>query len=283
MSKSVLILLLVPEPSNDTAKLARQLKHFGCCVHVCGSLAEVRTVLRSASASGSATIHLPAAPPDAAGLSCPVIVMVGLGASRSSSLAGTLRLMYPQVGIVTLADMDDHAQLVLQLHSGVDMLCPCNASAELVLATVLRLQSRSRGAPAMIAQGSSADEPSGWQLVDNGWSLQAPSGLGVSLTTRERAFLRALLAAPEYKVSHPDLLQATGVHTGGVDTSVALNRLGVVVSRLRRKCSDAGFVLPLKSVYKWGYMFVTNDTPGPAVQAGPLPESRPSQSYCPGG
>src|SRR5690606_28199266 len=106
-------------------------------------------------------------------------------------------------------------------------------------------------AAARAAAGASAV----WSLPEQAWILASPEGKRIALTTGERAFLMALLAAPNQRAAHADLISAVNEAYKQESVSALQSRLSVLVSRLRRKCAEHGAGLPLKSVHNWGYMF----------------------------
>lgn len=173
----------------------------------------------------------------------------------SATAVSTLRALRAGLGIVVVAERDDDAGMTLLLQMGADICSfPC-ASSDLWVATVSRLLWRL--APSD-RSGRSAASNTGksWALVKQGWAMQTPCGQRVALTTGERAFLTTLLGAPSKQASHDDLISAVNAAYKGSLTRTPQRRLGVMVSRMRRKFSDAGSPLPLKSVHNWGYMFV---------------------------
>ena len=92
-------------------------------------------------------------------------------------------------------------------------------------------------------------------LRDLGWTLVAPDGRSLGLTTAEREFMTALLSAPGYRLTRQELQsRGVGQGDGGADGQ-ASRGLDVMVSRLRRKALAAGISLPVRSVRRWGYMF----------------------------
>jgi len=103
--------------------------------------------------------------------------------------------------------------------------------------------------------GEAPAGPGRWMLRDLGWTLVAPDGRSLGLTTAEREFMTALLSAPGYRLTRQELQsRGVGQSDGGADGQ-ASRGLDVMVSRLRRKALAAGISLPVRSVHRWGYMF----------------------------
>lgn len=176
--------------------------------------------------------------------------------------ASYLRTLCPAIGLVAMLAENDDAACLQLMQSGADNYCRHDASFELLLATALRLLAR-MGAdlplPAKAVALVATDQPPGsgyWQLLEQGWVLAGPQEQRIPLTTGERAFLAILLTQPGLRAEHKQLIAA-------VNTSYALDadatrqgRLGLLVSRLRRKLREHGITdIPLKSLHSWGYMF----------------------------
>lgn len=97
--------------------------------------------------------------------------------------------------------------------------------------------------------------PSGkWELRDQDWTLAAPTGATLSLSSNERLIVRALLQAEGRAVSRgalADELSADGANA----RMTGARSIDVVISRLRRKAELAGLILPIRTVYGSGYLF----------------------------
>jgi len=165
-----------------------------------------------------------------------------------------LRTMHPAVGIVSLLPTLDERSLVEALHSGVDNFGPADASLGLVMTMLLAMLRR-----AMLPTAPNAPLFHGaeqWLLCDQAWVLQGPEGNVAKLTSSERAFMLSLQEAPGLRASHAELAAAVDAGNRSRSTASPKARLGVLVSRMRRKVADSqGIELPLKSLYSWGYMF----------------------------
>ena len=183
-----------------------------------------------------------------------------------------LRALRPDLGIVALIEPDNEAEIIQLLHLGVDAHCALNASPELLVAIILRLLWRlgvmPTSTPVVTTEQVSESHDSSWGLVDQGWVFCSPAGHRIPLTTGERAFLMTLFNTPDQKVSHEELIHAVNAAYNMIDGQVHQGRLGVMVSRMRRKFRQAGAPLPLKSVHNWGYMLVMNahSAPGDTVR-----------------
>ncbi len=93
-----------------------------------------------------------------------------------------------------------------------------------------------------------------WELRDQDWTLAAPTGATLSLSSNERLIVRALLQAEGRAVSRGAL--ADELSAGGANARMTGARsIDVVISRLRRKAELAGLILPIRTVYGSGYLF----------------------------
>lgn len=172
--------------------------------------------------------------------------------SQNCIVAAHLRALHPVLGLVALTESDTETERLQCLQSGVDHFCPAKASSQLLAAILFRLLWRlDVAAVARAAAGATAV----WSLPEQAWILASPDGKRIALTTGERAFLMALMAAPNQRATHADLILAVNTAYTQESACAMQSRLSVLVSRLRRKCAEHGVGLPLKSVHNWGYMF----------------------------
>ncbi|WP_442595701.1 winged helix-turn-helix domain-containing protein [Parapusillimonas sp. JC17] len=184
----------------------------------------------------------------------PTVAMLAGGHTENCAAATYLHAMHPSVGIAAAVERVDEALAIQLLQSGVDNICPRSASTPLVVAMLCRLLARvsrqdiSHVLPMVVA-------PKGWSLQDQGWVLASPEGIRIPLTTGERAFLTTLVAAPDMCATHEQLLEAVNNSYAHGEPPARPGRLGVLVSRLRRKFTQHNIEMPLKSVHNWGYMF----------------------------
>jgi DNA-binding response OmpR family regulator len=178
-------------------------------------------------------------------------VLLASGHSENCVVAAQLRTLYPSLGVVAITPSSLEAVWLQALQSGVDHICPASAPPQLLAAILFRLLWRLDVAAASVAASGHAV----WSLVEHGWILASPEGQRIPLTTGERAFLTALIAAPNQRAAHADLINAVNDAYALESAAAMQSRISVLVSRLRRKCAEHGVGLPLKSVHNWGYMF----------------------------
>lgn len=168
-----------------------------------------------------------------------------------------IRLTYPIMGLLMQTKMSDSAYLHA-LHNGADMVLPDNAHPELVVAALHSVVRRLVPASSLKA----LQKVTSWRLKQDGWALYTPQGESFALTAAERAFMRHLVASPERRASHKELLQAISFTPDDVTPRqhilTEINRLGVLVSRMRRKLSRSNVDLPIRSIHNWGYMFAAH-------------------------
>lgn len=183
----------------------------------------------------------------------PVVVLAGTLLENCSATT-YLRTLHPSMGIVAMVGPEQDAEIIRLLQSGVDNYFAHNASNELLAAILFRLLARPDVEPAYTEPAPSAGA-NGWSLQDQAWKLVSPEGVAITLTTGERAFLAVLFRAPDRRATHRQLADAVNQDYALAASHEPQGRLGVLVSRMRQKCSGLGAPLPLKSLHNWGYMF----------------------------
>jgi len=192
----------------------------------------------------------------------PAMVLLSREHEENCTAATYLRTLYPNVGIVVIADSKNDETLAQILQSGADYYCLRDSATPLLVAILFRLLWRMGDAAKPLARPASApavqlpkQAEHAWSLQEQAWVLVSPEGVNIPLTTGERAFLTALLAAPEKRATHQQLIDAVnGVYAQDAPPTHP-GRLGVLISRMRKKFSEHGIDMPLRSVHNWGYMF----------------------------
>lgn len=175
-----------------------------------------------------------------------------LAGSPADSVSAIMRLraINDETGIISMLPSHNEAAFTQALLCGADYYVTSDTGSSLLLAiinTVLRGQRQGVSQPL---------DSTCWLLQDGDWTISSPDGILVTLTTNERALFQQLIEATDGKVTHQHLLETIAVVDKSLAQTTRLNRLGVIISRLRRKFDDAGLDLPIKSVHNWGYMFV---------------------------
>lgn len=173
-------------------------------------------------------------------------------------LSMRLRMTYPRLGILLCSIWNEQA-LLQALQSGADSLLPLTANPELLGSYVYGMFRRQL--PLRVVPSKRVTER--WYLEQNGWALCSPVGKRFALTSAERSFFYCLLRNPERQATHAQLLHAISERAyvasepnHELTYSVSeVNRLGVLVSRLRRKFEREATDLPIRSIHNWGYMF----------------------------
>jgi DNA-binding response OmpR family regulator len=182
-----------------------------------------------------------------------VAVLAGSLAQSMDALQ-YLHAVCPGVGVVVLMHSRNDAAYVQALHSGADACCPVSVSTPLLAAVVFSVLRRLVAAPASASVATTANG-AGWRLLESGSVLLGPADARIPLTTGERAFMATLLSADDAKAPHRQLIDAVNACYAHAAPRTHRARLGLLISRLRRKVASHGHDLPLKSVHNWGYMF----------------------------
>lgn len=170
-------------------------------------------------------------------------------------LVARLHHEFPALGIIALPGEQSAAQRVQLLLTGADVCLCSEVEVPEILACTHAVRRRMNASQANIVQETPVIEQrvgadSGvWRLQEKGWSLLAPNGVMLELTHSERQLMDAFLFAPEARISREDLMRDKGMNMAD---SRAVDSL---ISRLRRKASQYGVVLPIRSVHGWGYTF----------------------------
>lgn len=183
-----------------------------------------------------------------------VVVLAG-SHDENCSAAASLRALHSGAGIVALVEPDSETAVIQAMQVGADNCCPHTGSTRLLASMLLRLFYRAGKVQSPSVQPSAYPQPGIWSMQEQAWVLVSPQGIRMRLTTGERAFLTALLATPELRATHKQLIDAVNSSYALTVPLTQQGRLGVLVSRLRRKFTDHGIDIPLKSVHNWGYMF----------------------------
>lgn len=193
-----------------------------------------------------------------------VFMVYGLGNETLAALA-RLRSQYSRFPrFVILSDFNERS-ILQSLYCGADDYCLESYSTNLWIAKIESVIRCKTTIDAISKTGvtSTSEVPSlplvqsgsAWHLIEGGWILLSPEGQSLNLTTTERVLCLTLCQQPDYRASHQMLLDAISDGDESQDVPVAHNRLGVVISRLKRKGQEYGMTIPIRSVYKWGYMF----------------------------
>lgn len=196
------------------------------------------------------------------GTAMPSIFMISGVNSESLAAISRLRMQSVYLPIMAAFPTFIEEQILQALYSGADDFCTLDHSAALWVAKIEGLLRRSRQHGWVVPRVTSIEAPataapveSTWELREEGWVLSSPEGAHIALTTTERQFLLVLCSQQDKRASHQQLLHAISEQSDTTDTGSGHNRLGVVISRLKRKAALSGAHIPIRSIYKWGYMF----------------------------
>lgn len=171
------------------------------------------------------------------------LVVLDLGLPRENGLSVLRRLRdNATLGIVVLTARVLPADHASSLSEGADAFLPKPVDLGVLAATLRSVARRMRqAAPATVA----------WRLTSDGWSLHAPDGAMVELSPQERLLLACLMESPGNAVPREALLDR--FERAGEDADP--QRLDMVVHRLRKKVAALGHRLPLRTLYRTGYVF----------------------------
>lgn len=259
----------------------------------------------------------------------PRLVLLAASHELNRQAAAALRRIDSGIFIVALAAQVDDNALLQAMRDGIDACWPAGAPPPSIATGVLRLLGGGAGAGQCVGHGAAAHQPagfvihgeagqgdvdavpkaspqsggeapagrpevftavgSGWKLLSRAWTVRAPNGAHIELTTTERTLMLALYEAPGRRLSHAEMIRALeqaavqmpgAVHAkapqgsqrarpGGLHRVAqatvgdapgrggrgdpATRRLGVLMSRLRRKFVEAGLDMPFRSVRGLGY------------------------------
>jgi DNA-binding response OmpR family regulator len=157
---------------------------------------------------------------------------------------------YVRSGIVVCSGRSERELRLSMLRGGADAFLVKPVDAEelsAVLTSVLR-----RVTPQAPSPLRASVVPSTWRLEKVQYSLIAPSGKRVSLTTAESLLLETLFSAPDRTADRLQLLEVFE----RAEMPVNGPRLETLVSRLRAKVFSATtHQLPLRASYGRGYVF----------------------------
>ena len=193
----------------------------------------------------------------------PQLVVLAASPAHNFQVAEAVRQLDSSVAVVALVSSMDDATLQQAMSAGIDACWHSLAPLQQITDAVKRLLGRyAAGARHDTLQSRHGEH---WKLVSRGWVLQAPEGACLPLTTAERALMLCLYKAPGHRGNHQELIRAIEAtaeegktrdeppEAGRSYAGPAARRLSVVVSRLRRKCAEAGMPMPIRSLRRMGY------------------------------
>ena len=156
------------------------------------------------------------------------------------------------IGKVMLTARALPAEQALGLISGADAYLTKPTDLIVLAATLRSVLRRMRNA---------APPPQAWRLVDGGWSLRAPDGQLFELTGSEKTMMESLMERPGEAIARDALIARLSDGTSDFDP----HRLDVLVHRLRKKLSNRQLRLPVRAIYRGGFVFSTEDEIASAV------------------
>lgn len=176
---------------------------------------------------------------------CDVAVLdVGLPGEDGFSIMENLRAT-ARMGIIMFTARGQMNDRVRALMGGADAYLVKPVDMEELVANIVSLARRLQ-----TVETVGTENDAEWRVSADGWLLSSPSGVSVSLSGAERGLVMALVQHSGNAVSRVALVESLEYHPD----EVLSNRLDMLVSRLRRKVSQAtGEKLPLHAVRGIGF------------------------------
>ena len=107
---------------------------------------------------------------------------------------------------------------------------------------------------AMGRRSARRDHLTEWVLVGADHRIQGPGDFSLKLTTAEYIILRQIMRASPGVALKEEIINAVDA-TGNRKSSSEYRSVEVIISRLRKKCGDMGYILPVKALRNSGYVF----------------------------
>ncbi len=171
-----------------------------------------------------------------------VVIDADLPQDAAFDLVARLREL-PGTGVILLTNQSAVDMRVRGMAAGADVCLSKQPMDMAELAAVIDALDR------RITEQQPVPQQSNWHLSNGGWVLNDAQGGKVELTRLERAFISCLFDNLYEPVSRERLIAAIG----GDPYEYAPHRIDVLASRLRRKASQHGIRLSLRSVRGTGY------------------------------
>ncbi|MFA7428654.1 MAG: response regulator transcription factor [Rhodospirillaceae bacterium] len=215
--------ILVDDEEDFRDPVTRFLRRRGMTVHDVGSVEEL-------------TAALPAFAPD--------IIVLDLNLPGESGLDAVERLRGTCGAGIIMATarrgVDDRIHgLSLGADSYLEKPLDVRELEAMIRSLWGRLAARAPAAPETV-----------WLFSPEDWTLTAPDGLSIRLSTAEYNMITLLARKPGVAVSRDILFQALGKTASGPED----RSLDVLISRLRNKLAASEHALPLKAVRSVGYV-----------------------------
>lgn len=169
----------------------------------------------------------------------PSLVLLCGSFEANCEAARALRAVVPAIPVMAVFLPFTQERVLEAMAQGVVACWPASLRADMLASALYRLMSAKPG-----------QARTGWCLKGRGWQLESPQGITLALTSAERALMLALCAAPAKRLAHAALV---GVVSNLAPEESALRRPSVLVSRLRRKFTEAGLEFPIRSLRGVGY------------------------------
>lgn len=147
--------------------------------------------------------------------------------------------------VIVISGHDDLDNRIAALQHGADFFLP-----KPVFLEELRLVCTG----ALGRRSAQRDQLVEWSLFRADHRIQGPADLNLKLTTAEYIILRHIMDASPGVALKESIIDAVDA-TGSRKLSGEYRSIEVIISRLRKKCGDLGYILPVKALRNSGYVF----------------------------
>ncbi|MET0291655.1 MAG: response regulator transcription factor [Steroidobacteraceae bacterium] len=161
------------------------------------------------------------------------------------------------VPIIIVSAKVDEVDRVLGLELGADDYVPKPISTRELIARVRAVLRRRPPEEGEERQSTEKLKFAGWEVDLRRRAVLSPSGASIELTGAEFDLLASFLGSPQRILGRERLIELSRARLG--DSSD--RSIDVLVSRLRRKLSNAGQMPPIMTVRGVGYMLTADVTP----------------------
>lgn len=221
--ETAITVILVDDEEDFRNPVARFLRRRGMTVHDVGSVEELTAVL-------------PVVQPD--------IIVLDINLPGESGLDAVKRLRgICDAGIIMATARRGVDDRIHGLNLGADSYLEKPLDVRELEAVIRSLWGR-------LAPRAPEEPAPAWLFSPDDWTLTAPDGLSVRLSTAEYNMITLLAREPGVAVSRDILFQALGKTARGPED----RSLDVLISRLRNKFAASEHSLPLKAVRWVGYV-----------------------------
>jgi two-component system, OmpR family, response regulator len=161
------------------------------------------------------------------------------------------------IPVIFVSAKGDEVDRVIGLEIGADDYVAKPISTRELIARVRAVLRRRPLEDDAERQNSERLQFAGWQVDLRRRAVLSPSGASIDLTGAEFDLLASFLGSPQRILGRERLIELSRVRLGDASD----RSIDVLVSRLRRKLSNAGELPPIMTVRGIGYMLTADVTP----------------------